>query len=309
MFIAGIDAGGTSTKCVIVDQSGKCMIRAEAGPANPQLVGFKQAVESVKESLNRACTGIGLDRVDILGIGIAGVGRSEDIKLTRDHLDSFFLAEEVYLSNDGLISLYRALAGENGIVVTAGTGSIVYGLSEMGNLERAGGWGPLLGDEGSGFYLGLEAIKAVIRSSENREANTILTEIIKDELAITDLFELIPFVYQDKLPRHQIARLPPGVLRAVGQGDTVAVEIVNKGIQQLVLQVVELTTRFGNKELTVAVNGGVFKNKLFYNIFKEMLHKYGIYNLRLPVYQSDIGAVLYACAEAGIELKISNSTL
>ncbi len=308
MFIAGIDAGGTSVKCVIVDELGNIKIRAGAGPANPQVVGFKQAVESVQEALKRACTGIGLDRVDLLGIGMAGTGRSEDIKLIKDHLLPCFQAEEVYLSNDGVISLYGALAGEAGIVVTAGTGSIVYGLSETGILKRSGGWGPLLGDEGSGFYLGLEAIKAVIRSSENREANTILTGIIKDELAINDLFDLIPFIYQDKLPRHQIARLAPGILRAVSEGDTVAAEIVNQGIRQLVLQVVELITRFGNKELTVAVNGGLFKNDLFYNIFKKMLHKYGIYNLRLPVYQSDIGAVLYACAEAGIDIDISNST-
>jgi N-acetylglucosamine kinase-like BadF-type ATPase len=147
-----------------------------------------------------------------------------------------------------------------GIVVLSGTGSIAYGVDPGGTVARSGGFGSLLGDEGSGYWLGNQALRAVVRASDGRGPSTALTPIVFEALAVASVEELVPLVYEHHLPRSAVAALAGRVERARAQGDGVASELIGRAAQELVLagQAVARKLQF-DKPHPVVLAGGVFQ--------------------------------------------------
>ncbi len=302
MILGGIDAGGTATKCILVDEKGKVLAMSEAGPANYQVVGLRSAVQEIKTALTQALIKVGIEQVDILGIGMAGAGRPDDLVKIRNELDLLPGVKELFLTDDGEIAVLGAHAGKPGVVVIAGTGSIVYGLKRDGTKIRRGGWGPLLGDEGSGFWIGLKALKAVIKAEERRGPVTILTERICEFLELQDLRKLIPLVYQEKLPRKLIASLTPLVIEVMEE-DGVARKIVADGLDELVLTI---QSAYQELELPIetGVIGGLFNNPKIFELFEQKLREAGDYKVIKPRYTPVYGAVFFGAREKDVELDI-----
>lgn len=296
MIYGGIDAGGTSTKCILVDDTGQELARVKTGPANYQVVGLEKAVGEIRRAVKLACQQAGLTEVDVLGIGMAGAGRREDIDRIREKLIPIEQVKRTYLTDDGEIGVLGAHGGKCGIVLIAGTGSIVYGIKEDGATIRGGGWGPFLGDEGSGFWIGLESLKAAIKSVENRGEKTRLVEIVKDKLGLDDLRELIPFIYQKELPRTEIASLAPEVINLMSR-DQVADGIIRKGIDELIRTIEGVKAQLNIAIEEVAVSGGLFESQSFYQLFtKELKNKTGLILTR-PSYSAVYGAVFYGARQ------------
>lgn len=297
MYVAGIDAGGSKSECVIYNtEIDKIISRAFAGAGNYQSVGLEKACIEINTALEKAKAEANLNKVDLLGIGTAGAGRKEDKELLRTKLDELLTVDKYYLSDDGHIALLGATAGKKGVIVIAGTGSIAYALKGSGEKLRSGGWGPIIGDEGSGFWIGLKSIKKAIRGSEKRDKSTSLISLVKKEFSMKNLKELIPFIYENELPRKEIASLTPAVFSLAEKGDELAVEIVEKAADELVLLALSLQGKLDYNESKIAVSGGIFKNNYFYNIFSKRLKNYFLECYK-PQFSAAYGAVFYALRE------------
>lgn len=302
MILGGIDAGGTKCKCILINEDGEVLASSVAGPANYQVVGLEKAVQEIKKVLDLACQQVSVDHLSCLGIGMAGAGRSEDIKKISEKLLPLNRVKETYLTDDAQIALLAAHGGKPGLVLIAGTGSIVYGLRADGTRIRAGGWGPLLGDEGSGFWIALKALHAAIKSEEDRGPLTSLVEIIKNHFKINDLKSLISIVYQERLPRKLIASLTPLVIDNAADGDYVARKIVEEGLDELILTIQSVFLSLNDPTLSIVVSGGLFDNSYLYELFVEKLCDAGDYQLVSAQFEPVYGALIYAANQSGIDI-------
>ncbi|MEO7003328.1 MAG: BadF/BadG/BcrA/BcrD ATPase family protein [Ktedonobacterales bacterium] len=166
----GLDGGGTKTLAVVVDATGAERGRAVAGSANHQAVGVARAVAHIRMAVAGALAQAGVVAPDqapcVAGwLGIAGLDGPADHDLLLPHLRA--LADSVHLTNDAELPL-AALPDGAGVALVAGTGSIALGRNAQGRFARAGGWGHLLGDEGSGYDIGRQALQAVVRAADGR---------------------------------------------------------------------------------------------------------------------------------------------
>ncbi|MFW5856210.1 MAG: N-acetylglucosamine kinase [Bacillota bacterium] len=297
MLVGGVDAGGTKTECIIYDtEKEKVITRTLAGPANFQTAGIDKSCQEIKKALEKALQNIGKtqNKISLLGIGMAGAGRKNDKRKMKEKLNELSGVKEIHLTDDGMIALMGATGGEKGIIITAGTGSIAYGLREDGKVVRSGGWGPLIGDEGGGFWLGIQAVKKAVKASGGRANPTELTQIVKSFFELKKLTELIPFIYSQELQRRQIASLAPEVIKLAQRGDSTALKIIHKGITELSLLVLSVKERLDYRETKVAFNGGLFTNEYYSNLFKEKMEKDHGLTVYKPEYSATRGAVFYA---------------
>jgi len=227
----GVDGGATSTRAVIVDAGGQECGRGNAGSANQTAVGLDAALANIRQAVAQAARAAGQD-LPLAGAwyGLAGVDRPAEKQRLLPHLAD--LADYTRLTNDAELGL-AALPETCGVCLIAGTGSIAVGRDHTGRLARAGGWGHVFGDEGSGYALGRAALQAISRAADGRGPATALTARILHTWDLKEPSALITYVYPagDKA---LIAALAPIVLERAAD-DAVARWIVSAAAAELAL--------------------------------------------------------------------------
>jgi glucosamine kinase len=189
--------------------------------------------------------------------GVAGAGRSTARDALRTALEKARLGERIRVGTDVEAAAYDALESGPGVVLLAGTGSIAWGRSQDGRTDRVGGWGKLLGDEGSGYALGLEALRAVLRAEDGRDPTTSLTSGVLEATGVADPPELV--LWADRAGKREIAALATVVVGHSSR-DAVARLILEDGADDLVRQAAVLVERLGpwpRGTVTVALAGGL----------------------------------------------------
>lgn len=260
--VLGIDGGGTKTRCLVADEDGRVLGEGLAGPSNYQVVGQATAVANILTAAEAALAvaGLSLHRVASVCAGLAGVGRPEDQVVMQDAL-AFLRPARLQVVPDARVALAGALAGQPGAVVISGTGSIAYGLDADGRTVRAGGWGWILGDEGSGFDIGRRAVMAALAAQDGTGPATSLTERICAEWHLERLDQLVRKVYADPVQaKADMAALVPHVLAAEAEGDAVAQGILRDAGRCLAALALAVLRRLSLPEgapALVAVTGGV----------------------------------------------------
>jgi N-acetylglucosamine kinase-like BadF-type ATPase len=257
-YVLGIDAGGTKTVGLLADEAGSIVGEARAGGANLAThgeLGVEKAFDGVMETLGSR------GRAGAICVGIAGVDRPHDEQLIRSILRRLGYRERVRVVNDAVIALLAGAPERTGIVLLAGTGSIAYGIDPSGTTARAGGYGYLLADEGSGYWLGHQALRAAMRGFDGRGPDTKITPLVVEALAVQSPLELIGAVYERPLPTYEIASLAHVVQRARDLGDVVATEILTEAAHELSVSARAVARRlsFGRRPYAVVLAGGVFK--------------------------------------------------
>jgi N-acetylglucosamine kinase len=257
-YVLGIDAGGTKTVGLLADEQGRVVAEARGSGANLQTQGeleVEKVFDGIIETLGREHT------ISALCLGIAGVDRPHDEAVIRGILRRLGYREGVRVVNDATIALAAGAPGRVGIVVLAGTGSIAFGADRTGRTARSGGYGFLLADEGSGYWLGHHVLRAAVRSSDGRGPKTLLEPLVFEAFGVGSVPDLIPHVYEKGLPKHRIAALAPLVEKARVQGDALAVELVERAGQELALaaRAVHRQIDLGREPFPVVLAGGVFK--------------------------------------------------
>jgi len=242
MHVLGIDAGGTKTVCLLADERGAIVAEARGPGANLHAAGELGVEKVLHEVMEAAIADRGITPVAVC-IGIAGVDRDDEAQTIRAIMRRIGHRSHAVVVNDALIALVAAAGDAPGVVIIAGTGSIVYGRNAAGESARAGGWGHMIGDEGSGYWIGREALAAVMRAADGRGPQTDLTAALLGELEIQDVSRLPRIVYDRAQPRMAVAALGPLVQRVREAGDAVAGRILERAAEELVLAARSVTAR------------------------------------------------------------------
>ena len=260
MHVLGIDAGGTKTVCLLADEHGVVVAEGRGAGANLHTAG-ELAVEKVVHEAMEAAIGDRGIRPAAICLGIAGVDREDEARTVRAIMRRIGYKSQALVVNDALIGLVAGARDEPGIAINAGTGSIVYGRNAAFEAARAGGWGHMIGDEGSGYWIGRESLAAVMRASDGRGPETHLTGEILAHFAVDDESRLPRIVYDRELPRVSVAALGPITQRVAAQGDAVAVRILERAAEELVLAARSVATRLEMRgdAFTFYLAGGVFR--------------------------------------------------
>src|SRR5256885_3483953 len=213
MHVLGIDAGGTKTVCLLADSQGTVVAEGRGAGANLHTAG-ELAVEKVLHEAMEAAIGDRAITPAAICLGIAGVDREDEARTVRAIMRRIGYKSRVLVVNDALIALVAGAQDAPGIVIIAGTGSIVYGRNAAGEAARASGWGHMIGDEGSGYWIGREALAAVMRAADGRGPATALSADILAYFQVTDVSRLPRIVYDREVPRMSVAAVGPIVQRA-----------------------------------------------------------------------------------------------
>jgi glucosamine kinase len=231
-FVIGIDAGGTKTEALLADGSGQIVARARRGGANLAAHG-ELAVEKTLHEVIDETLGEHDIRPAAICLGIAGVDRPDDATVIRAIMRRIGARARVLVTNDALIALVAGAGLSPGVVVIAGTGSIAYGVNAQNVAARAGGWGYILADEGSGYWLGRQALRAVVRASDGRGPATALTPLVLEFFGVTRPELLVREVYRSYLKPGDIAACARLVEQARAADDPVAVAIASAAADEL----------------------------------------------------------------------------
>jgi N-acetylglucosamine kinase-like BadF-type ATPase len=260
MHVLGIDAGGTKTVCLLADEHGVVVAEGRGPGANLHTAG-ELAVEKVLHEAMEAAIGGRPIRPAAICLGIAGVDRDDEARTVRAIMRRIGYQSQTLVVNDALIGLVAGARDDPGISINAGTGSIVYGRNARFVAARAGGWGHMIGDEGSGYWIGRESLAAVMRASDGRGPDTRLTADILAHFAVDDESRLPRIVYDREQPRVSVAALGPITQRVAAQGDAVAMRILERAAEELVLAARSVATRLEMRgdAFTFYLAGGAFR--------------------------------------------------
>jgi N-acetylglucosamine kinase-like BadF-type ATPase len=301
MHVLGIDAGGTKTVCLLADEHGAVISEARGPGANLHTSG-ELAVEKVLHELMVAALGDHAVVPAAICVGIAGVDRADEMRTVRALMRRIASQTRVLVVNDALIALVAGAGDGAGIVIIAGTGSIAYGRNAAGEAARAGGWGHMIGDEGSGYWIGKEAVAAVMRAADGRGPVTRLTEGILGHFGAEDVSGLPRIVYEREEPRQRVAALGPIVQHAAATGDAVATRILEAAADELVLSARSVTAKLEMRgdPFTFLLAGSVFRVVpwLAEELPRRLIEVAPRSQARLLDHEPASGAVWLALAEA-----------
>lgn len=302
-YVIGIDGGGTKTALKLADEQGNLALVNEGGPCNINSMGReyvqKMLKELIEDTLNKA--NITMDQIKVLCIGTAGVDRPADKKIMTEIIKATGFEGNTIVTNDAETALFGGVGGDEGVILISGTGSICFGRNSSGESKRSGGWGHIIGDEGSGYYIGINAINRIAKAHDGIEEKTIMTDLILNHLNLQSPEGLIEFVYRSGAGKSEIASLARLVDEAYKQGDTIAEEILLRSAFELFLccKAVIDYLKLNNKEATLAVNGSVIeKNECVSSEFRRLMKKnYPLIKVTNMKNDAAWGAVLMALSK------------
>lgn len=257
----GIDAGGSKTVALLASPDGRVVAEGRAGGANLRTHGELVVEKTLHDVIDQVLDGR-VERPVAVCLGIAGVDRHDDAATIRGVMRRLGFRDHMLIVNDALIALVAGAGEPVGLVIVAGTGSIAYGVNGNGLAARAGGWGPVLADEGSGYWIGRRALVAVMRHADGRGPRTALTPMVLERLNLSRPDDLVNEIYEGAERRQLVATLGPLVAQAVASGDAVAAEILKEAASELVLAAATVVGRLEMRGdvFSTFLSGGMFRS-------------------------------------------------
>jgi N-acetylglucosamine kinase-like BadF-type ATPase len=268
MHVLGIDAGGTKTVALLADAHGVVLGEGRAGGANLQAHGELEVEKVLHHVIDLAREGHGVTPAAVC-LGLAGVDRDGDGEVIRSIMRRLGFRERTLIVNDALIALVAGVplrqgrdTVSQGVVLISGTGSIAYGVNSRGQAARAGGWGTSLGDEGSGYWIGRRALKAVARDADGRGPHTRLTSLVLAHFSLSRPEQLVSEIYDHATGKRAIASLGQTVEQARADGDMVATEIMRKAADELALAAASVVARLEmrGEQFPILLSGGMIRS-------------------------------------------------
>lgn len=269
--IISIEGGGTKSKAVIQDLDDKYTLEIEGKATNPNSVGFDTAIKNLLKNIFDCTAKAWVEKKDIevIVIGTAGAGNpktAEQIKKTIS--ESFTDETKIFVTSDAHISIEGAFAGSSGMIVIAGTGSTVFGKDKAGKLFRAGGYGKLIGDEGSGLSIGTKGINTIAKYFDGLIEKTQLISIIKNLYSITDKDSLLGFVYREG---YDVASFAPVILQAA-ENDVYCKNILIEEATLLAKQTKAVSDKLDSDSHKIVFIGSLIESENIYsNLLKEKI--------------------------------------
>ena len=294
MFRIGVDGGGTTTRAVVIDENLRALGRGEAGPGNFYSAGESAAVANIVAAIRAAIDSADINSSDVAswGLGLAGACSESDRTAQRAALLPHAGAARVLVDEDAPAAQSGAFAGGPGAICIAGTGANCFGVNESGERRGADGYGPLLGDRGSGYWCGEQALRAACASSDGSGPQSALHEAVFAALGATDVFALIEVVYAPDFKKDRIAALFPTLLQAAAAGDGVAQDILSRAGGELAKTTLAVLRPLNINR--VAPVGGLLANDTPVRAAYEIALREAIADIEItaPLHDAVIGAAL-----------------
>lgn len=304
-YIIGVDGGGAKTTAVLANLGGKILVKTKTGPSNPDKIGMEKAILNIRKAIKEIFKKYQKEKVNLIYLALAaGLERDENKKikikkLLLKHPEFNWLSpKKIIVAGDQLPAFRSGTEEKEGILLISGSGCVAIGWRK----ERkaiAGGWDWLLGDEGSGFWIGQMALRAVCRDLDSRGRKTQLTNLIFKKWRIKkekELMRRIYFDYQKDIIK-QISSLASLVDKAAEKEDRVAKEILIEAGKELTLAVNQVIKKLNFKKIKfpLVLVGGTFNSKIILGILKKEIKKFApkVYFIR-PETEPVIGVVKLA---------------
>lgn len=303
-WVAGVDGGGTKSIMCLFASDGSYFARTQIGPTNYRLDHEAEIVDEIRRGLRtlRRDAGPMPERLDGLAACLSGLGRPEPCARIRDRLAEARLATTALADSDARAALYGAFLDQPGVILIAGTGSIAFGQTAAGEVLRCGGWGYLLGDEGSGFAIGRDGLAAALHDFDGRGPRTALRARFEAFFEVPAIDHAVTLVYDRYSSRGALAQFAPLVFEEAELGDQAAAQIVERAAYDLALQVHVLARQLSEKhEVPVALLGNLFRRRdlLLPPMQQVWQQHHSAVRLVEPRFPADIGAALLALRAAG----------
>lgn len=261
-IVVGVDGGGTKTRVLVADGQGQALADVEGPPSAVRPGQAERSADAIADTLRRALAECAMAHVvpRVLNVGVAGVGREGERQALWQALVSRELAEETLVHPDATVALDDAFGDGPGVMLIAGTGSVCFGRGPTGRMGRCGGWGPSIGDEGSGAWIGKRALSVVAAASDGREPETALVGAVLTAAQVNDVDDLV--AWSAGATPAVLATLAPAVMSEAEAGDLRANAILSMAVEELVLHVRALARSLFMDEraaVPVALSGGLLQ--------------------------------------------------
>jgi len=304
----GVDGGQSGTAALIGDEAGRVLGAGSGGPCNHAAAaeGRRKLVRAVGDCVAAACLQAGLD-ARAVRFATACFGMSGGPEDKQAILYEILPADVVLVTDDAVIALAGATAGEPGIVTIAGTGSIAFGRNAAGGTARVGGWGYIFGDEGSGFDIARQALRAALRAEEGWGPPTALVRALIAATGSANANGVLHLFYTPDWPRSRVAMLAALVDEAAMAGDAIARDILHNAAQQLAVLTSSVRRQLwgAGEPARVAWTGGVFRSRMLLERYRCLVELEDGNRAGPPEYNPAAGALIEAYRAAGVQPPLS----
>lgn len=298
-YLLGIDGGATKTLAAVLDIQSSALHVAHGGPSNQDAVGAKAAGEALIGAADEAIERAGIKREQLAAAVLAVAGTDTDA--VSKHVRAAG-REEWIVVNDVVGAWATATGAGPGVAVISGTGSNVFGVGPDGRAWRAGGWGHLLGDEGSGYWLGVQSIKAALADREASGPPTALSDAAPAFFKLSSVEELASYVYSKPLTKGEIAAFAIETAKLAEDGDEVARELFERGAGELGAQITAVIRQSGltgGHTFPVGLIGSAFKaGPMFIDPLTRAIHEVAPAAQVAKVEMAPVGGSLLLAAKA-----------
>ncbi len=299
-YYIGIDGGGTKSKCVLCYENLNTIYETHSGPTNFLTIGTESVAETTISLITKCCNNqnISLNKIQGIVLGTTGAGRENDAQKLEIAVKELAKSKNLPQLNfkvvsDARIALEAAFSGNPGSILISGTGSIMFGKDKDGNIHRVGGFGRLIGDEGSGLTIGRKGLNILAKYFDERGKHTILKEKVENKFNIVDQSSLITKVYSENMRIQEIA---PLVLESANEGDELCKNILDEETNELLLHIAAMAKKMNDEHMKLVFIGGIISNEnIFSKTLKEKIKLFLPHIiLQVPDHTPEIGAVIMA---------------
>jgi N-acetylglucosamine kinase-like BadF-type ATPase len=299
----GVDGGQSGTTAMVGDESGCVVGVGRGGPCNH--VGKSEGRERFLRAVGGCLREAGFEGAQFEAACLGFSGGAAD---KEAYVRQLIKAKHYVVTHDAFVALIGATAGEPGVVTIAGTGSIAFGRNREGKTARAGGWGYVFGDEGGGFDLVRQALRAALRHEEGWGPKTKLRDALMASAGATSANDLLHRFYTDEYPRERVAAFSKLVDRTARDGDAVAREILLAAAQQLATLATAVRAQIfdGNASRRISYLGGVFRSEILLDRYRMLMQLDEGNRVAEPVFGPAAGALIEAYRAAGLTIALKD---
>lgn len=304
-LVLAVDGGQSSTLALLAAVDGTILAYGRGGPSNHyhEPGGHQRLESALRSSTQEALKSAGQSAEAVSHVVLGMTGPHPQARVITQAL---FPGADVQLYHDSVTALAGASVAQPGVVVIAGTGVVAYGRLDTGEEARSSGWGYLIGDEGSGYWIGIEAIRAACKADDGRGDPTTLLQKIPEYLQVHDLRELHRKLYAQEVSRDAIAALAAVTTDAARDGDAVAIRLLQRAGQEVAQAALAVITRLGQLERgqQIYYTGGVFRaGTLILDAFEAAVTTHSPNSsVHAAIFSPAVGALLLALSASGVEL-------
>lgn len=304
-YIMGIDGGGTKTIALAAGTDGWVYGESQGDSINYNAIGMEKARVNMKSVLRDLEKSTGISRFRAVCIGSSAIFYTPVGTQYKEFLNDMFQSDNVYMLGDIQIAMESMLSPPPYALAISGTGSIVAACDENQNIQHAGGWGYLLGDEGSAYRIAIDGIKAAISYYDGLGEETALTDEVMSYFQIQDMRSLVEKIYHSNASHSYLSSFATNVTRCAEAGDHAACYAVVVNSHKLADHAVALLKKYDNQTtIPLAVSGGVFMNsKLFFESFAARIHSQ-LNNIQINKleYPPQVGALIHCLKRMGLPI-------